>query len=129
MVGLGDPIVVSWDDVPNADWYEIYNIYAFDSSGTPVQRHDVTVVTSPSFTVPGTTTQFNGLYYFAVMAGCGPNPEGTSGNITGGVIQGMITSRISEDLYITVGSGVITVPPLDVPDEQEILLNMIERMR
>ena len=129
-VALGDQITVTWDEVSTADWYEIFTAYAFDSSGTGVQRQDFSVVTEPLFTIPGTKTQYEGQYYISVMAGSGPNPEGTSVNVSGGVIEGMITSRVSNSLYITVGTGIILAPPLIYqPDEDEVLIRMMEKMR
>ena len=105
-VALDQAIVITWNSIPNADWYFFDYDYQMDSAGTHVYRgNDEIYMTDTTFTIPASETGYNGYYYIDIIAVAGPTPDAASGNITGDVVKGMVLSTCYNDFQIYLGTG------------------------
>ena len=116
-VGLSDDVIISWNKIDNADWYNIKYYYNYDTAlifGSVIDDF-VDGVTDTTYTISGPHL-YNGGYRIHISAVSGPVP-GATGNIESESIVGAIYSHavpgVSYGHYVKVGSGLLTIPPDD----------------
>ena len=129
-VAIGTDISFDWHPVTAADFYVVDIYYRWGPGDSTTDSYEI--ITDTSFTLPGSASQYDGYYYFYIVAVAGPNPMVDDGNITGEVVKGMINSSESEgfDLYIGDGDpydGPVKSPVAD--EEHQTVDNIMNKIR
>ncbi|MCP4570033.1 MAG: hypothetical protein GY841_20830 [FCB group bacterium] len=104
-VTIGSEIVVTWNKVAHADWYLFYTYYRYDSLGTETRIREEIYITDTTQTILASQTGYNGYMSFDVVAMTGPHPDSHIGNVTGGVIKGIVRSTAYEGFRVYIGDG------------------------
>ncbi|MCP4570035.1 MAG: hypothetical protein GY841_20840 [FCB group bacterium] len=131
-VALDQSIEITWNSIPNADWYFFDYDYSFDSAGTNVYRGNKEIyMTDTTFTIPASETGYNGYYYIDITAVAGPSPDASTGNVTGDVVKGMVISTCYNSFQIYLGTGdawPVAAAPNPMENDKlravEVLMNM-----
>ena len=114
-VAIGTDISFDWHPVANADFYVVDVYYRWGPEDDRTEYY--TVTNDTTFSIPGSETQYDGYYYFYIIAAAGPNPLVDDGNITGDVVKGMINSYQSDGFDLYIGDG----NPWDGPVKSSII--------
>ncbi len=123
-IGLGDPLDIIWNSVPNADWYGLYIRYYKDSAGTYVSNHEYLSVTDTIYNIPTYTNIYDGYYRIYIVAVTGPG-DGDAPNLDGNGLLGEFHSKTSSNFRrVYVGTGDPT-PVGGIIEDENIDLNTI----
>lgn len=117
-VDIGTELTVSWNTVEYADWYAVEAEYDYDSSGIQNETRSYFNTTGTTVTIPAASVGFNGRYYMRIRPITGPLPDDAQGNITGGVVRGVIGSSSYRSFNIYVGTGVYYSVPGESDEDQ-----------
>lgn len=106
-VALDSTIEIRWNRVAGADWYEVRTYCQYRTSQGWIDEWEETVrQTDTVHTLPDTAAAHNGYHQIVVGAFTGPYPNGTGGNISGGIVKGWLTSSALRRFEIFVGVGI-----------------------
>lgn len=132
-VALGEAIEITWNRIPNADWYLFdYDYSYYNGSINVYQSNEPVYLTDTTFTIPGSATGFNGYYYIDIIAATGTGPDATAGNITGVVVKGVINSSAYSYFTVYVGDGdawpVAQAPAQTLTDDKLRVLELMKKL-
>jgi len=133
VVPQGVPIQFVWHQVDNAEWYGIYYEYSFESGSGSVYHKEYAYAYDTTYTFAGDLFNSQLDYVSILVIPCaGPNPAGTSGNITGDYAMGRILSYGNGSERSVYGEGDrkdFTSPDIDPPvvTAREIISKLFEK--
>ena len=133
-VDIDDEIVVQWQTVQGADWYNYYWSHQYDSAGQRRSHFTWGYTSDTSVTIDNDDNGFNGYWDFYLYPIAGPHPEDAEGNFVGSPgIRGVLLSYTYGDLTIYVGTGdpgdwAVSMPTtgVDPQDQMKDLLSSLK---
>lgn len=113
---LQTDVDMEWDDIANADWFQVRLDYRFlDSSGVEDTVQFESIQTDTIYTVPGNMLVYNGNLILRLAAGTGHRPDASQGNVSGPAIKGNMSSTYTFPTSFSIGSGLRAAgAPVDV---------------
>lgn len=97
---------VTWNSIPNADWYGFEIWFRYDSSGQTVSDDYYMSTQDTSITIPGNQHGVDGRYTFWIIGVTGPLPGTGVANLAYDNIRGFLYScTYTTYLYVNIGNG------------------------